>query len=155
MFKRLAMLVRGLMGCQSTAPSSLTVEQPSPSAKRSRVNTTQESQPIAQAPVKLKTKRKPKVAQPISAVKSRKAEPKPAQTTRGNLGQPSKTLAPQTQSPVPTKRKLKQEVAPSTTAAPKLGKKKPTARQVAMVNQSKPIGSKSKTPASKTRQHAK
>lgn len=155
MFKRLAMLVRGLMGCQSTAPSSLTVEQPSPSAKPLRANTTQESHPIAQAPAKLKTKRKPKVAQLTSVVKSRKAEPKPAQTTPGNLGQSSKTLAPQTQSPAPTKRKLKQEAAPSTTVAPKLGKKKPTVRQVATVSRSKASGSKSKTPASKTRQHAK
>jgi hypothetical protein len=88
-------------------------------------------------------------------VKSRKAAPKPAQTTPGKLGRLSKTLAPQTQSPAPTKRKSTQEVAPSTTVVPKLGKKKPTVRQVAMVSQSKPTGSKSKTPASKTRQHAK
>ena len=33
------MLVRGLMGCQSTAPSLLTVEQPSPSAKLLRAST--------------------------------------------------------------------------------------------------------------------
>jgi len=155
MFKRLAMLVRGLMGCQSTAPSSLTVEQPSPSAKRSRANTTQESHPIAQAPAKLKTKRKPKVAQPTSVVKSRKAAQKPAQTTPGSRGQLSKTPVPPTQSLASTKRKLKQETATSTSVASKLGKKKPTVRQVAMVSQSKPTGSKSKTPASKTRQHVK
>jgi hypothetical protein len=155
MFKRLVMLVRGLMGSPSTAPSLLTVEQPSPSVKPLRANTTLASPQAARQPAKLKTKRKLKAAQPTPAVKSRKAEPKPAQTTRGNLGQPSKTLAPQTQSPVPTKRKLKQEPAPSTTVARKPGKKKPTARQVAMVSQSKPTGSKSKTPASKTRQHAK
>jgi hypothetical protein len=146
MFKRLVMLVRGLMGSPSTAPSSLTVEQPSPSAKRSRVKSTP-TLPDAQAPAKLKTKRKSKVAQPTSAVKSRKAALKPAQTTLGNRGQSSKTLAPQTQSPAPTKRKPKPAAAPSITAAPKLGKKKPTVRQVAMVSQSKPTGSKSKTPA--------
>jgi hypothetical protein len=95
----------------------------------------------------LKTKRKSKVAQSTTQVKSQKAEPKPAQTTRGNLGQLSKTLAPQTQSPAPTQRKPKQEAAPSTTVVVKPGKKRPTARQVAMVNQSKPTGSKSKTPA--------
>jgi hypothetical protein len=129
------------------------VEQPSPNAKRSHVKSTQTCQD-AQAPVKLKTKRKPKAAQPTLVVKSRKAVPKPAQTTAGNRGQLSKTLAPQTQSPASTKRKLTQEAAPSTTAARKPGKKKPTVRQVAMVSQSKPTGSKSKTPASKTRQPA-
>ena len=146
MFKRLVTLVRGLMGCQSTAPSLSRVEQPSPSVKRLRAKSTPTSQD-AQAPAKLKTKRKPRAAQPTTQVKSRKAAPKPAQTTRGNRGQSSKTLAPQTQSPAPTKRKLKQEAAPSTTAARKPGKKKPTVRQVAMVSQSKPTGSKSKTPA--------
>ena len=154
MFKRVVMLVRGLMGCQSTAPSSLTVEQPSPSAKRLRAKSTLTS-PDAQAPVKLKTKPKSKVAQSTTPVKSRKAAPKPAQTTRGNLGRLSKTPALQTQSPASTQRKSKQEAAPSTTVVAKPGKKRPTARQVAMVSQSKPTGSKSKTPASKTRQHAK
>jgi hypothetical protein len=114
MFKRLVMLVRGLMGCQSTAPSSLTVEQPSPSAKRSRAKSTQASPPAAPA------------------------QPRPRKS-----------------SPAPTQRKPKQEAAQPTSAARKPGKKKPTARQVAMVSQSKPTGSKSKTPASKTRRHAK
>ena len=154
MFKRIVTLVRGLMGCRSTAPSLSQVEQPSPSAKRSRAKSTPTSLD-AQASAKLKTKRKSKAAQPTSAVKSRKAAPKPAQTTPGNRGQSSKTVAPQTQSPASTKRKLKQEAAPSTSAVRKPGKKKPTVRQVAMVSQSKPTGSKSKTPASKTRQHAK
>ena len=154
MFKRLVMLVRGLMGCPSTAPSLLTAEQPSPNAKPLRAKSTPTSLD-AQAPAKLKTKRKSKAAQPTTQVKSQKAEPKPALTTSGNRGQSSKTLVPQTQSPAPTKRKLKQEVAQSTTVAAKLGKKKPTARQVAMVSQSKPTGSKSKTPVSKTRQHVK
>jgi hypothetical protein len=105
MFKRLVMLVRGLMGCQSTAPSSLTVEQPSPNAKRSRAKSTQASKD-AQAPRR-----------------------------------------PRKSSPAPTQRKQKTEAAPSTTVVAKPGKKRPTARQVAMVNQSKPTGSKSKTPA--------
>ena len=65
------------------------------------------------------------------------------------------TTKPRKSAPAPTKRKPKQEAAPSTTVVRKPGKKKPTARQVAMVSQSKPTGSKSKTPASKTRQHAK
>ena len=146
MFKRLVTLVRGLMGCQSTAPSLSQEVQPSPSAKPLRAKSTQASQD-AQAPVKSKPKRKLKAAQPTSAVKSRKAAQKPAQTTRGSRGQLSKTPAPQTQSPASTKRKSKQEAAPSTSAVRKPGKKKPTARQVAMVSQSKPTGSKSKTPA--------
>jgi hypothetical protein len=155
MFKRIVMLVRGLMGCQSTAPSSLTVEQPSPNAKPLHAKSTQASPQAALNPAKLKPKRKPRVAQPTTQAKSQKAEPKPAQTTRGNLGRLSKTPAPQTQSPASTKRKLKQGVAPSTTVVAKPGKKRPTARQVAMVSQSKPTGSKSKTPVSKIRQHAK
>jgi hypothetical protein len=122
------------------------VEQPSPSAKRSRAKSTPTS-PDAQAPAKLKTKPKSKVAQPTSQAKSRKAAPKPAQTTRGNLGQLSKTPVPPTQLLASTKRKLKQEAAPLTSAVRKPGKKKPTVRQVAMVSQSKPTGSKSKTPA--------
>ena len=114
MFKRIAMLLRGLMGSPSTAPSLSQEVQPSPSAKRSRAKSIQASPQAA-----------------------------PKQTRPRKL------------SPAPTQRKPKQEAAPSTTAAVKPGKKRPTARQVAMVNQSKPTGSKSKTPASKTRQHAK
>jgi hypothetical protein len=146
MFKRIVTLVRGLMGCQSTAPSLSQVEQPSPNAKRSRAKSTPTSQD-AQASAKLKTKPKSKVAQPTSQGKSRKAAPKPAQTTPGSPGPLSKTIAPLTQSPAPTKRKSKQEAAPSTTVAAKLGKKKPTVRQVATVSRSKATGSKSKTPA--------
>jgi hypothetical protein len=76
-----------------------------------------------------------------------------ANKQRAKSGQAS--AKPRKSSPARTPRKPKQETAPSTTAARKPGKKKPTARQVAMVSQSKPTGSKSKTPASKTRQHAK
>jgi hypothetical protein len=90
MFKRLVTLVRGLMGCQSMAPSSLTAEQPSPSAKRSRAKSTQACQ-NAQAPAKLKPKRKSKAVQSTTVVKSRKPAPKPAQTTPGSRGRPRKT----------------------------------------------------------------
>ena len=48
MFKRVVMLVRGLMGSLSMAPSSLTVEQASPNAKRSRAKSTQVSPQAAQ-----------------------------------------------------------------------------------------------------------
>jgi hypothetical protein len=158
MFKLLAMQVRGVMDRLFMGHSLSMEQQLLLNAKPLPASTTQESQaaaPKPHQPVSKSPKRKLKVAQPTSVVKSRKAAPKPAQTTLGNRGQLSKTLAPQIQSPAPTKRKSKQEAVSSTTVAAKLGKKKPTARQVAMVSQSKPIGSKSKTPAQKTRQHAK
>jgi hypothetical protein len=84
-------------------------------------------------------------AGPVSQGRTRKAGNKPSVAT----------TKPRKSSPAPTQRKPKQEAVPSTTAAAKPGKKKSTARQVVMVSQSKPTGSKSKTPARKTRQHAK
>jgi hypothetical protein len=96
MFKRLVMLVRGLMGCQSTAPSSLTVEQPSLSAKPLRAKRTQTSpQPVRnpRQPANKSPTRKLKAAQPTTAVKSRKPASKPAQTTSGKRGRPRKTPA--------------------------------------------------------------
>jgi hypothetical protein len=201
MFKRLAMLVRGLMGCQSTAPSLLTVEQPSLSAKPLRAKSTQASPQAVRSPASKKPKRKsspaqadttavsrkpkqkpaqqtsgetglqaqipasqpaspsrkrkPLVAQQTTAVKSRKQTLKPAQTISGKDGLQAQTPVSQIQSPAPTKRKPKAEAAPSTSVARKLGKKKPTVRQVAMVSQFKPTGSKSKTAARPIRQHAK
>jgi hypothetical protein len=201
MFKRLAMLVRGLMGCQSTTPSLLTVEQPSPSAKPLRAKRTQASpQPVhnpaskkpkaksstaqagttvqsrkpkqklaqltsgetglqaqtpASQPASQSRKRKPLVAQQTTQAKSRRQTPKPAQTISGKDGLQAQTPASLIRQPAPTKRKSKQEAAPSTSVAPKLGKKKPTARQVATVSRSKASGSKSKTAARPTHQHAK
>ena len=93
MFKRIAMLLRGLMGNQSTAPSLSAEVQPSPSAKRSRVKSTQASPQAARSPAKLKTKPKSKAAPSTSAGKSRKAAPKPAQTTSGKRGRPRKIPA--------------------------------------------------------------
>ena len=116
MFKRLVTLVRGLMGCQSTAPSSLTAEQPSPSAKRSRAKSTPASQD-AQAPVKLKPKRKPKAAPSTTQAKSQKAEPKPVQMESGKLGQSPKTLASKTRLPVKPAVKAKAARVPSIKAA--------------------------------------
>jgi hypothetical protein len=158
MFKRLVMLVRGLMGSPSTAPSSLTAEQPSPSAKRSRAKSTQASPPTARKPrqpAKPKSKPKASAAQPTTQAASRKRTQKTAQAVLGQGGSQLATPALPIQSPAPTKRKPKTAAAPSTLVARKLGKKKPTARQVAMVSQSKPTGSKSKTAARPIRQHAK
>ena len=158
MFKQVVMLVRGLMGCRSTAPSSLTAEQASPSVKRSRVKSTQASPQVApkpRQPAKSKSKPKASVAQPTTQAALRKRTPKSAQVALGKDGSQAAIPASPTQLPAPTKRKLKQEAAPSTSVARKPGKKKPTVRQVAMVSQSKPTGSKSKTTARPTRQHAK
>ena len=90
MFTRLVMLVRGLMGCQSIAPSSLTVEQPSLSAKPLRAKRTQASPQAVRNPASKSAKRKPKVAQPTLPAKSRKPASKPAQTTSGKRGRPRK-----------------------------------------------------------------
>jgi hypothetical protein len=155
MFKQLVTLASGLMERLFMGRSMSMEQQLLLNARPLPVKRTQESQPVAQPSAKPKVKRKPKAVQPTSQANSRKAAPKPAQTTPGNRGQSSKTLAPQTQSLASTKRKSKQESAQSTTVAAKPGKKRPTVRQVAMVSQSKPTGSKSKTPASKTRQHVK
>jgi hypothetical protein len=93
MFKRLVMLVRGLMGRQSTAPSMLTVEQPSPSVKPLRAKRTQASPKAVRQPASKSAKRKPKAAQPTTAAKSRKPASKPAQTTSGKRGRPRKIPA--------------------------------------------------------------
>jgi hypothetical protein len=111
MFKRVVMLVRGLMGCRSTAPSLLTVEQPSLSAKPLRAKSTQLSQD-AQAPAKSKPKRKSKTAQVDITATSQKAAQKPAQTTNGNLGLLLKTPASQ---PASQSRKRKPSAAQPTT----------------------------------------
>jgi len=111
MFKRLVTLVRGLMGCQSTAPCTSQEVQPSPSAKRSRAKSTQTCQDV-QAPAKSKPKRKSKAAQVVSTEPSRKAAQKPAQTTNGNLGLLLKTPVSQ---PASQSSKRKPSVAQPTT----------------------------------------
>ena len=93
MFKRLVMLVRGLMGNPSTVPSMLTAEQPSPNAKTLRAKRTQASPKAVRNPASKSVKRKPKVAQPTLPAKSRKPVSKPAQTTSGKRGRPRKTTA--------------------------------------------------------------
>jgi len=113
MFKRLVTLVRGLMGCQSMAPSTSQEVQPSPSAKPLRAKSTQASQD-AQAPATSKPKRKSKVAQVVPPEPSRKAAPKPAQMESGNLGLLLKTPVSQPASQSP---KRKPSVAQPTTQA--------------------------------------
>ena len=146
MFKRLVTLVRGLMGCQSTAPSLSQEVQPSPSAKRSRAKSTPTSQD-AQAPVKLKPKRKSKVAQADSTAPSRKAVQKPAQTTSGNLGLLLKTPVSQ---PASQSHKRKPSVAQPTTQV-KSRKQTPKPAQII----SGKDGLQAQTPASPIRLPAK
>jgi hypothetical protein len=95
MFKRVVTLVRGIMGCPSTDHSLSMVEQPSPNAKPQRAKSTRIS-PNAQVPVKSSRTRKPSPAPQTKAVKSSKAESKPAPTTSGKRGRPRKTPAPLT-----------------------------------------------------------
>jgi hypothetical protein len=114
MFKRLAMLVRGLMGCQSTAPSSLTAEQPSPSAKRLRVNTTQASPQAVRSPASKKPKRKSSLAPAGTTATSRKPKQKPVQPTSGGTGLQAQTPASQ---PASKSAKRKPKAAHPTTAA--------------------------------------
>jgi hypothetical protein len=84
MFKRLVMLVRGLMGSPSTAPSSLTVEQPSPSVKRSRAKSTQASQ---DAP----TPRRPRKSSPAPTQRKQKTEAAPSTTAARKPGKKKPT----------------------------------------------------------------
>jgi hypothetical protein len=140
MFKRLVMLVRGLMGSQSTAPSMLQVEQPSPSVKPLRAKRILASPPAARQSAKSKTKRKSKAVQPTTVVASRKAAPKPAQTTPGNRGLLPKTLAPQTRQPASQAPTPKQKAAVSTSAGKKTTQNK-TPVQTRTARQSKVRGS--------------
>ena len=109
----------------------------------------------ASQPASPSRKRKPSVAQQTTQVKSRKQTPKPAQTISGKDGLQAQTPASLIPSPAPTQRKQKTEAALPTSAVRKPGKKKSTVQEVAMVNQSKLTGSKSKTTALPTRQHVK
>ena len=106
MFKRLAMLVRGLMGCQSTDRSMSQVEQPLDNAKPLHAKSTQTSKAALKQPRKpslAPTQRKPKPDSAPSTKAVRKSgKKKPtAQTVatasqRQPTGSKSKTVAPQT-----------------------------------------------------------
>ena len=102
MFTRLVTLVRGWVGCQSTAHSLLQEVQPSPNAKPLRVKSTQQSpkavrkprQPVAQASLK-----KPKaVSQTSAEQKGQSKKRKPVATAKqpSTLGKSSRTPVRQT-----------------------------------------------------------
>jgi hypothetical protein len=113
MFTRLVMLVRGLMGYQSTDHSLSAVEQPSHSAKPSPVKSTQQSpkavrkprQPVPQASLK-----KPKAVSQTTAVKegqSKKRKPVATDKQPSTLGKPSRTpvrQTPQAAKPAPKRK---------------------------------------------------
>jgi hypothetical protein len=99
MFKRLVMLVSGLMGRQSTAPSSLTAEQPSLSAKPLPAKSFRGSRPAARKPASQKPKSKALAAPQTKAVVLRKPKPKPARQMSGETGSQSATPASPTHQP--------------------------------------------------------
>jgi len=114
MFKRLVMLVRGLMGNQYTAPSTLTAEPPSPSVKPLRVKSTQVSRQAARKPASKKPKSKASAAQVGTTVQLRKQKPKAARQTSGENGLQVATTASQ---PASQLRKHKSSTVQKTKAA--------------------------------------
>ena len=110
MFKRLVMLVRGLMGCQPTAQSTPTVATLSKPVKLSLVQSGQPCKVVrkprqsAQQP----SLKKPKAVSQTSAVKEGQSkQPKPVATDKqpSTLGKPSRT--PVRQTPQHAKSKVK------------------------------------------------
>jgi hypothetical protein len=96
MFKQLATLVSGLMERLFTAPSSLTAEQPSPSAKLLPVKSTRGSRPAVRKPASQKPKSKASAAPQTKAVVSRKQIPKAAPAKSGAAGKPQAIPASKT-----------------------------------------------------------
>ena len=140
------MLVRGLMGCQSTAPSLLTVEQPSLSVKPLRAKRTQASpQPVRNHASK-KPKAKSSTAQAGITAQSRKPKQKPAQLTSGENGLQQATPA---SPPASQSRKRKPSAAQPTTQAKSL-KQTPKPAQIT----SGKDGLQAQAPVSQTRQPA-
>jgi len=140
MFKRLATLVSGLMGRLFTAPSSLTAEQPSPSAKPLRVKSTLVSRQAVRKPVNQKPKSKASAALQTKAVVSRKPKPKPVRQTSGGTGLQVATPASPTHQPAKPALTKKPKAAVLTSQVKKATSSK-TAAQTRMVRQSKASGS--------------
>jgi len=128
MFKRLVMLVSGLMGRQSTAPSLLTVEQPSPSVKLLPAKSTRGSRPAARKPASQKPKSKASAAPQTKAAASRKPKPKPARPTSGGTGSQSATPASQTRQPASQAPTAKRKAAVLTSQVKKPTPSKTVAR---------------------------
>jgi hypothetical protein len=128
MFKRLATLVSGLMGRLFTAPSSLTAEQPSPSAKPLPVKSTHGSRQAVRKPASQKPKSKTLAAPQTKAVVLRKPKPKPARQTSGETGSQSATPASPTHQPVSQAPTAKRKAAVLTSQVKKPTPSKTVAR---------------------------
>jgi hypothetical protein len=97
MFKQIrnviARIIQATGDVISTPPVGHVLQAPKTQAgKVSSVSVDTNLQPLHSQPASKSTKRKPSVAKPTTAVKSRKAVPKPAQTTSGKPGRPRKTV---------------------------------------------------------------
>ena len=102
MFTRLVMLVRGWVGCQSTAHSLSAEAQPSPNAKPLLAKSTQQSpkavrkprQPVAQPSLK----KQKAVSQTLAEQKGQSKKRKPVATDKqpSTLGKSSRTPVRQT-----------------------------------------------------------
>jgi hypothetical protein len=128
MFKRLATLVSGLMGRLFTAPSSLTAEQPSPSAKPLPVKSTHGSRQAVRKPASQKPKSKTLAAPQTKAAVSRKQKPKPVRQTSGETGLQVATPASPTRQPVKPALTKKPKAAVLTSQVKKTTSSKTAAR---------------------------
>jgi hypothetical protein len=140
MFKQLVMLVRGLMGSQSTAPSLSQVEQPSLSAKPLRVKSTLVFRQAVRKPVNQKPKSKVSAAPQTKAAVSRKPRPKPARQTSGGTGLQVATPASPTRQPAKPALTKKPKAAVLTSQVKKATSSK-TVAQTRTVRPSKVNGS--------------
>jgi len=113
MFTRLVTLVRGWVGCQSTAHSLSQEAQPSPNAKPLRVKSTQASPKAVRKPrlsAPQVSQKKPKaVSQTLAAKESQSKKPKPVATakqpsTRGKSTRTPALLTPQAVKPAPKRK---------------------------------------------------
>ena len=146
MFKQLATLVSGLMGRLFTAPSSLTAEQPSPSAKPLPAKSTRGSRPAVRKPASQKPKSKTSAAQADTTDPSRKSKQKAVLPTSGGNGLQVVTTVSQLASPL---RKPKSSTAQKTKAVVSRKQTQKPAQPT-----SGKAGSQAATPALLTRQPA-
>ena len=88
--RAIARITQAMGGATSTQPAGHALQEPTTQTGKApsvSADTNLQSKPASKSP-----KRKPSVAKPTTAVKSRKAVPKPAQTTSGKPGRPRKTV---------------------------------------------------------------
>lgn len=122
MFKRIAMLVNGILADLFTDRYSLTDLQHLRNAKQLPVNTIPEFLKVAQQPVPQKRKRKPKVVKSTTAESSRKPVKKAAQTISGQDGSQQATPARKTRQPASKQQTVKRKPVASTKVVKKATK---------------------------------